>query len=78
MEHIGQYLDYEVFKNKDGLLEGFKSRGKKISLDVYTFTYSDHDRIVTPCKTPEEFVSYVSGLNKKQKVKKAKLPELPF
>ena len=75
MEYIGSLLNYEVYRNAEGFLEGYRGYGSSKSLPG---NYAHLERIVTNAKTGRGFVEYVKGLKRKNKILKEKLPRIPF
>jgi hypothetical protein len=76
LEYIGEALDYQVYKNSDGFLEGYKSVGA-IKKETGG-TWKDHKRIVTNATDMAGFENYIKGLKKKpeKKLDLSKLPKL--
>lgn len=81
MEHLGSVqigaANWEIYKNNDGMIEGYKSSGTKMvnGEDVK----QDLKRIVSNATTVQGFIDYVNGFKKSAiKVKPAPPPELPF
>ena len=60
---VGVIEGYQVYQNKDGYLEGYKS--KSFSDDT-----GDCDRIVSNAKDTDGFIKYVKGLRKKMTSKR--------
>lgn len=79
MEHIGDYDGYQVYRNSEGFLEGYKKTGKKImhvnGNDINLGT--DCKRIVTNAKTMQGYIDFYLGQKlKPKKVEPAPLPKL--
>jgi hypothetical protein len=75
MTHIGDALGYQVYKNDQGFLEGYKKIGKKWVNGAELGT--DCKRIVTNQKTMDGFMKYVQGLRSRLTPKPLKASELP-
>lgn len=74
MELIGQSCDYTLYRNKDGLIEGYKKKGKRVVNESNIGTGLAH--ITTNCKTIAEFEELMAA-NKKSSIKATdKPPEL--
>lgn len=79
LEHIGDYDGYQVYRNADGCLEGYKKTGKKILKlpqgEVNLGT--DCKRIITTART---MIDYMKQYERTKKVaikpKPAELPKL--
>jgi len=78
LELVGNEEGYQVFKNYDGFLEGYKRVGN-VKLGPGQDTGKDVKRIVTNQKTLDGFGRYVRGLRAKKKIKDipVKASELP-
>lgn len=75
LEHIGEYDGYQVYRNSDGFLEGYKKIGKRIEngQDVG----KDLRRLVTRAKTMQGFINHALGMKlKPAKPKKVEMPKL--
>lgn len=73
---------YRVYRNSEGLMEGYKKTGKNKYADNDA-QGSDVKRVVTNQKTLEGFAKYVRGLRgstnvKDKRLKPSQLPNLPF
>lgn len=72
-EHVGDYDGYQVYKNKDGFLEGFKKTGKMI-ISQGENKGTDCKRVVSNQKTMSGFIEYINGFKKK----KPKIKDIPL
>lgn len=72
MEYLTQSCGYNLYKNSDGFIEGFKSTGKKIVNGAELATGMGH--VVTNCTTVAEFEQLIAG--NKTSIK-PKFPEPP-
>jgi len=70
LDYIGEYNGWQIFRNSEGFLEGYKGVGKKIKIDAEKTINSDSKRLVTNTKTPTDFIKFVNG----SKPKKSSLP----
>lgn len=80
MDYVGTELGYQVFRNSDGFLEGYKKTiGRNIGLDANNNPIpSDCKRVVTNQTTMKGFVDYVNGLKKKKSSIKPETPPSLF
>lgn len=77
MDYLGDYKDYRMWRNNDGCIEFWKSKGKKISVDENTVARSDVERVVTLYNDTGQAIKYLDGLKPKPiRIKKEKLPPL--
>jgi hypothetical protein len=74
LEYIGEASDYQVYQNKDGFLEGYKSKGRMRKDE----TYADCERVVTNEKTLAGFEKFIRGRKRRpeKRLDKSKLPKL--
>lgn len=82
MEYIGDYNGYQIFRNSEGYLEGYKSTGRKETIlkdhngrDI--FRRSDHNRIVSQCKDMSCFIKFINGFKKPKPKSSLPAPEQP-
>lgn len=77
LEHMGDYDGYQLYRNADGIIEGYKKTGKRMSGNDNMGT--DCKRIVSTSKTVAGWIEFYLGTKlKAKKVKPAPLPKLPF
>jgi hypothetical protein len=69
MEYLGEHFDYQLFRNSDGEIEGYKSIGLENSTS-YCRVAKDLKRVVTHTKTIAEFIEHITAKNKLAKPKK--------
>lgn len=76
LELVGNELGYNIFRNGDGFLEGYRKKGKGASDDLT----KDCERIATNQTTVEGFCKYIRGLRSKNvtRLKPSQLPQIPF
>lgn len=79
MDFVGNEEGYNVFKNKDGFMEGYKKTGKQDRNGQGTYV----KRVVSNQTTIEGFGKYIRGLRnrtpvKDKPLKPSELPNLDF
>lgn len=75
MEHCGDAMGYQVYRNSDGFLEGFKSIGEKSS--PTSRPNANNQRVITNAKDMQGFINFIVGMKSKPaKVKSAPMPKL--
>jgi hypothetical protein len=67
LEYLGDWNKWQVYKNSDGFLEGYKSSNKKINLykDAKGNQIKqsvDSQRIITNAKDMAGFIKFVNGM----------------
>lgn len=62
MQLLGQAAGYYLHKNKDGFIEGFLKKGKRVVNDQNLGSGLSH--IVTNCRTVEEFEELMASIKK--------------
>lgn len=73
MKHIGEYKGYQVFRNSDGFLEGYKTIGEKSN--PTSNPNAESERVVTSTTTITDFQTFIDGPKKKHK-RRVKQPKL--
>ena len=68
MPYIGSIFDYELFRNSDGCIEGFKGIGLMADSKAFCRPAKDIERVVTLAKTKEEFAECILNLQQKPKI----------
>lgn len=72
MEYLTEISGYQVYKNSDGFLEGYKHSGKAVGKGSNgQKIFSSQKKIVTQETTLEGFKKFIAG-TKKPKVQKIK------
>lgn len=58
MEYIDTIGDYKVYRNKNGYLEGYKTKGEVDNAKQQTG--SGIDKVITTCTTTTEFAALIN------------------
>jgi hypothetical protein len=74
MEFLGKHMGYQLYRNSEGNIEGYKSIGLQ-NTDSYSRPAKDLKRFVTHAKTIAEFLAVVAA---KEKTKKPKISYDPY
>jgi intein/homing endonuclease len=76
-ESLGEWNGWQVYKNSDGFLEGYKSTGRKVKATEDHIVFTDSKRIVTNTKDMAGFIAFVNGTKKKEiKIQVKPMPKL--
>lgn len=67
MEHLGEYGDYQLYRNSEGEIEGWRSIDLAETEKGYCRTAKDIKRIVTHATTVEGFVAHIESKEPKRK-----------
>ena len=67
IEHLGEYGGYQLYRNSEGCIEGWRSVDLIKTETGYNRTAKDIKRIVTHATTIEEFIVHLDSKEPKRK-----------